>query len=258
MTEKVGSNEPFWISLFLIMVFFVLAIFASYNHPENLVELGREEWRQEADLKAQRDMAMWALWMSVMSGVGVLVGGAGLYFLKRTFDETRRIGNAQLIPYLTVSGASIKRIMAYEGASHFQLHCSVEFSNSGQTPAMNVTNVGMIGWRTEKDVLGWCPSSEPSARTVVGPSDKYEINKRLHTKLNDIETATLELSEKSVWARGTLVYQDFTEQWWELSYLYRFKEPTRFLEEGRGKTMTFGMTPYLIGNSLKKINPPHH
>lgn len=53
----------------------------------------RSEERAEEDLKAQRQMALWAFWMMVISLAGVTVGGFGLYFLKKTLDETRALGS---------------------------------------------------------------------------------------------------------------------------------------------------------------------
>lgn len=48
----------------------------------------REEWRKEYDLQAQRDMARWAFWMVIISGVGVVITGAGVWLVRETLVHT--------------------------------------------------------------------------------------------------------------------------------------------------------------------------
>jgi hypothetical protein len=56
-----------------------------YANPE----AHRNEWRAERDLKAQTQMAEWARWTMMISGIGLVVGVAGIFFVARTLDATR-------------------------------------------------------------------------------------------------------------------------------------------------------------------------
>lgn len=101
----------------------------------------RKEWREEQDLYAQRDMAKWALWMFIVSTAGVVVGAFGLYFLKRTLDETsamtlatREIGENQTKAYISLT----KAFIVLEDAPINSLSLRVEIKNDGATPAKNV------------------------------------------------------------------------------------------------------------------------
>ncbi|MAN45224.1 MAG: hypothetical protein CMF04_03335 [Hyphomonas sp.] len=105
---------------------------------------GRQEWREEQDLYAQRQMAKWAFWMLFVSAVGVLVGAVGLIFLKGTLDAardtnqsaldsirvTREIGQAQVRAYLSFM----------EPAFHLSPKIRISFfaKNSGQSPARHL------------------------------------------------------------------------------------------------------------------------
>lgn len=44
----------------------------------------REEWRNEQDLAAQRDMANWAWWMLIATCASTVVTGVGIYFVAET------------------------------------------------------------------------------------------------------------------------------------------------------------------------------
>lgn len=57
----------------------------------------RNEWREERDLQAQREMAQWAFWMVVVSGVGVVITGAGVWLVRETLIYTAEQSRAALI-----------------------------------------------------------------------------------------------------------------------------------------------------------------
>lgn len=102
----------------------------------------RNEWREEQDLYAQRQMAKWAFWMLVISGAGVVVGGLGLLFLKRTLDETRamteatrEIGENQTRAYCIIKSAYVTTPQGMENQDKLIGLC-VEVENTGPTPAV--------------------------------------------------------------------------------------------------------------------------
>lgn len=100
----------------------------------------------EYDLKAQQDMAVWALgmlivtiWLSVITLVGVLFVGWTLRETRRAVKAaddavkvTREIGIAQISPYLSIVHASA--FIDERNGICF----TVQVKNSGQTPAKNV------------------------------------------------------------------------------------------------------------------------
>jgi hypothetical protein len=116
-----------------------------------------ERERDHADLRAQESMAVWAFWMFAASVASVLLTAVGvglilrtLYHTKRAADyardmvvearsttvaaeravaETKRIGEAQVRAYLSVTSCGIERL---EG-SFANLRMMVK--NSGQSPA---------------------------------------------------------------------------------------------------------------------------
>lgn len=49
----------------------------------------RNEWRDEEDLRAQRNMADWAAWVFAASAAGVLITGLGVIFIAQTLKSTR-------------------------------------------------------------------------------------------------------------------------------------------------------------------------
>lgn len=110
-----------------------------------LKEAVKSEYDQTAeyyDLKAQQDMAKWALLMFVVTGIGVGYLALTLHTTKetleeaartteaanRTVDETRRIGEAQVRAYLTFENAQFNY-------GNTDIRLEFEIHNSGQSPA---------------------------------------------------------------------------------------------------------------------------
>lgn len=117
---------------------------------------GRQEWREEQNVYAQRQMADWSLLMLIVSGAGIVITGAGVWLIRATLlsteaglsvmretldearqatiagnrnvDETRRIGEAQVRAYLTFEQARF----SVEGG---ELRLGFEVNNCGQSPA---------------------------------------------------------------------------------------------------------------------------
>jgi hypothetical protein len=102
------------------------------------------------DLKAQQDMAYWALWMLIVSAVGLVVSVFGLcallYSLKQTrtaIKDTRELGETQMRAYLNLVETETE---ALHGILRDDEKASVEFkfTNSGSTPARNAKYIATI------------------------------------------------------------------------------------------------------------------
>jgi hypothetical protein len=104
-----------------------------------VVKASREQQRSEADLNAQRDMAKWAFAMVIVSALGTGIVLLGLLFISQTLLETRkgnkinrRIGEAQVRAYLSVSGGSYTFV---EGGN---CTAGLVITNQGNSPAKDV------------------------------------------------------------------------------------------------------------------------
>ena len=99
----------------------------------------------QADLQAQKDMAIWAKYMFFASLVGIPIAILGLFYVRRTLHEARlttaaalegaeiarQIGQAQVRAYLNISGG---RYEAYTPMIRFHL----DIANLGNSPATNI------------------------------------------------------------------------------------------------------------------------
>ncbi len=110
----------------------------------------RDEWRDEEDLNAQRNMAYWAAAMFVAAVGTLIVTGIGVLYIAKTLEATRdavreaenatkaalksteettRIASRQIRAYLSIS-AKIKKPIVGK-----YLRVKVIIKNTGQTPA---------------------------------------------------------------------------------------------------------------------------
>lgn len=125
-------------------------------------EPSRDVWRQENDLKAQREMADWAFLMVIISFFNTAITATGVWFVRETLratqgmlvapnsatkaaedvvSETRRIGEAQVQAYV----APVKGECLWRDNKPSRL--ILFFANSGQSPALNceMTIDGLTG-----------------------------------------------------------------------------------------------------------------
>lgn len=101
----------------------------------------------ELDLEAQQTMAFWTIWVAGASVAGVMIGGFGLFYLARTYeqaklataaanrraDEARKVGEAQVRAYLSYSHAN-----AQLTGDCSQIDLAFRVDNSGASPANDV------------------------------------------------------------------------------------------------------------------------
>ena len=121
----------------------------------------RDEWRQERDLQAQRDMAEWARWMFISSTAGVVVSLFALFLISGTLEESRKataaaqttadaaiqankdfeqISKRQLRAYVSVTASEPiwHTLVGQPDKPPFNVEFKFTVTNSGQTPAFSV------------------------------------------------------------------------------------------------------------------------
>lgn len=70
-------------------------------------ESAEEKQRGDRDLQAQEDMAYWAKWMFLATLGTIVIAGVGIYYVRKTLMESRRIGQAQVRAYIGIKSADI-------------------------------------------------------------------------------------------------------------------------------------------------------
>lgn len=101
-------------------------------------EISREDRRAEFDLRAQENMARWALWLLALSAITTVVTAVGIYYVRETLvashrstDIAQEIGVAQVRAYISISNVTFHRFN-----DKFSIHAAI--GNSGNSPARNV------------------------------------------------------------------------------------------------------------------------
>lgn len=104
------------------------------------------DYSAEQDLRAQQDMAQWAMLTFIVGAGGLLLSGGGLWLLWRSLRQTqeaisidREVGHAQVRAYLTATPNEI--IFRPDGAVGI---AKLEIKNTGQSPAYNIRYVAGI------------------------------------------------------------------------------------------------------------------
>lgn len=103
-------------------------------------ETTKEEKRDEYDLKAQQDMALFAYSVAIFTFASLLVGGAGVYFVARSLNLTRELFYADKRPWLDARVLLDPMSIRREKSGYF-LQFAIKAVNSGQIPATDVVCV---------------------------------------------------------------------------------------------------------------------
>lgn len=167
------------------------------------VEAYRQEWREEQDLAAQRDMAKWALFMMVASFFGVGVTAIGVVFVaktlvatreavaaaNRTADEAKRIGEAQVRAYVAITSVTVVFIWD-ETRSNLYPVFRIYFGNSGASPATNYMMhiklaYGGIGWNGT--AIAEVHLAPENWGTIVAKAERMHIHRFPDTPLTKNE-----------------------------------------------------------------------
>lgn len=181
-------------------------------------ESSDEHRRAESDLKAQQDMAQWAKWMTIVTGMSVVVSSIGVAAVVITLRQnakslriaamgakrasqsirlTKETAQRQLRAYLCTTSVGIRRLDGMPNT----LTCTLEVFNSGQTPAYELISSLSFDFKA----VG-AAKKLPGCATV-GAQTKTLIN--VHSP--DIEQSDMKLvltGQKKMRLWGRLDYKD--------------------------------------------------
>jgi hypothetical protein len=131
---------------------------------QNAIETSRSDQRAEYDLEAQRQMADWTLGVLGLSILTLGVSVFGIYYVRQTLMETRRIGQAEVRAYVTCESARFE-------VTPMGLSVKPIFHNTGNSPTSTMkimaglkagnTLSAIVDGRTlkfENELLGSAPS----------------------------------------------------------------------------------------------------
>lgn len=186
---------------------------------ENQIQEAREPQRAEEDLKAQKQMAKWALALLVVSSLlgffSLVAAVAGVGFVWATLRETRRIGEAQVRAYLGV--AEIVLIKPKVGDF---LKVDISLKNSGQSPAYAVRAWCTV--TTDPDILGKKGRAEETHFGHIESDGERQFPKNGQSQYRVTEKWFSVLSEgHPVYAFGEIHYVDAFNRPWTTEFRFR-------------------------------------
>lgn len=122
------------------------------------------EANKNLDLDAQREMAVWARYTTIVSALGLIVSAIGLIALfmslgqtRKAIKDTREIGEKQLRAYISVLPGKMQFNLGME------LQVSITSFNKGNTPAKFVREAAYVDVTSSPTVL-----SEEAIRARIG------------------------------------------------------------------------------------------
>lgn len=137
-------------------------------------QANRNEWRDEEDLRAQRNMANWAAWMFCAAVATVIVTGLGVIYVAQTLDatrdavratnratdETREIGKKQVRAYFSSPGGTYNIYLPDR-----MFVAKITLKNVGQSSARDITAHSELRIRRFWDeAAGYASPSEIESR----------------------------------------------------------------------------------------------
>lgn len=136
-----------------------------------IIEATNEHNRDEDDRIAQGEMALWAFWMAVISGFTVLTAVSGIYYVRQTLMETRRIGQSQVRAYFSDPKVEFEW---KEEATDSGFVVWSKWKNVGQTPAVKIatySDVKIIDYESDWDAIEdfICPKEKTITGTAISP-----------------------------------------------------------------------------------------
>lgn len=235
---------------------------ASIQRPQAESTPSRNEWREEEDLRTQRDMSRWALLMLIVTTIGVV-------YVARTLHEARRTNEG-------FAKASEQQLTAYVIAEAFELHVthidngnkglnwSFALRNAGQTPAFDLSHDWKVDWATAADAASWS-FDLPDKGGVLGPDRTQNCSGRLcepgtdNPVISAIEIAVLSAMKSTMWVKGAATYRDINGRKWRHDYCWELIDPNRSicLLLPRPVNHTLHLVPSAAGNSLQMIEDPN-
>jgi hypothetical protein len=236
--------------------------------PQPEAEPNRHEWREEQDLKAQRDMATWAFWMLFVTAIGVAFVARTL---RAALDANKGFALAsqqQLTAYVLGENPQILQVFTPKDQTKYRLQFQMKLKNTGQTPAFDVFNICRVIWDTEAAFANWVVEAEPTSRAVIGPGSEMFAVEVLKGKDKEEIAFTNELVQEliqrgaTVWLKGHLLYRDINGRLWRHDYSWRLLDPKLLLanpvaENGKWKRREIGLYANATGNDLRIIEDPN-
>lgn len=176
------------------------------------------EDNSDEDLQAQKDMALWALWVAATGGVGLIVSFLGLLAVYLSLRQTRKaisidreVGHAQARAYLDIASTEVVRLKP-EGETEIK----IRIFNSGVTPARDVK----VSYYFKFDSGGGAGQEDPAAHNIAG-NGSYIIEKTFF--FHDEKTLTDHYrtsSTKIMTVKGSFSYKDVFSEVRVLKFSY--------------------------------------
>lgn len=108
----------------------IKGVISDLEKKVNAPESADRTQRENRNLQAQEDMALWAMWMFIATILTVVVAAIGILYVRRTLLETRRLGQAQVRAYVVAKGGTFN-------VTEKCIEYLINFRNVGQSPATN-------------------------------------------------------------------------------------------------------------------------
>jgi hypothetical protein len=211
----------------------------------NAPEAGGDERYTQADLKAQQEMAEWALAMFFATAGGVLITFAGVVYVAMTLHETRRM-SAEAAKATSASevaakaaqdanagfiDASKRELRAYVHVVKAEItdvaennipRFVVQFINAGQTPAHKViVAIGSL-ITVENDPVFDRSKGESSSASVIGPGQIQTHSNRMLSTLNRQQMEAIRKRVQVLHVLGEVTYLDAFDRPWATKFSYRY------------------------------------
>lgn len=163
---------------------------------------GDENDRECQDLKAQQDMARWAWWMTIVTGVGAAIGAVTAVLVYKTFKQTRTSAEKQLRAYVGVKHGFIRIVKLTNSTRAL---AELKIVNSGQTIAYNVRLVLEVHVRDEGSTAPHTASKD--VETYLLPGFVWEVEQATPSGV-DIAEFTTDISKrrKHILVWGAVTY----------------------------------------------------
>jgi len=155
----------------------------------DVIETTNEHDRAERDIVAQHEMAWWAAWMAIISGFTAFVSLVGIYYIRQTLMETRRIGQSEIRAYLSVSAEVIPASRGSDLGD--QQEFEIVIRNNGLSPARNLRFIANAAWKP-RTLESPCPD-------LVGPK-KVSLTPMFTISAGDLVKGSV---------RSHLIHRDF-------------------------------------------------
>jgi hypothetical protein len=176
----------------------------------------RDEWRQEHDLHAQRDMSRWALYMWIATMVGIGLVGATLFETRKAAQAaeavvtvTREMGQRELRAYVTVTDVQLLAFTVGE-----RIRVKVVFKNTGATPAYEctlVTRIRIARFPAPETSFDYPTLAHNPAKVLIGPDAPFSQQSSPPHALTQFEHDEVSSGRCALYFWGRLNYRDAFE-----------------------------------------------